>query len=163
MERQDVERKLDGVTKRANPVWLRRKSCVFCGSGNLSKEHIWPDGARKLFQGSEAPAHTEVQATLIGKGRTALGQPKEMTRQGSTFTKKVRVVCATCNNTWMSALEEEAKTILLPLITSQEIILNVDQQRLLAEWLVMKTMFAEHNVPDDAIIPFADRQVFKIN
>jgi hypothetical protein len=134
---------------------------VFCRSGNLTKEHIWPDWARKLFDESGISGHNEVHASFMGKSRTLTGSPRHLSRQGSTMTKRIRVVCATCNNTWMSALEGQAKQILMPLITGQEIVLDETQQKLLTEWVVMKCMVAEQNVPNDAVIPYEDRARFK--
>lgn len=149
------------MTKRTHPTSTPRKACVFCGNGNLTKEHIWPDWARKLFDETGISGYNEVHASFMGKSRTLTGPPRFLSRQGSTMTKRIRIVCATCNNTWMSVLEGQAKQILMPLITRQEIVLDAVQQKLLTEWVVMKCMVAEQNVPNDAIIPYDDRARFK--
>lgn len=71
-------------------------------------------------------------------------------RQGSIFTKKLRVVCGKrddttkCNNTWMSGIEEAAKPYLIPLFKGEKIILNRQQQLSVAAWIAIKTVIAEY-------------------
>lgn len=64
-------------------------------------------------------------------------------RQGHVGSKKVRVVCESCNNQWMSQLENRAKNGLPPLIAGQACRIAPGGQRLLATWAVKTTMTAE--------------------
>jgi hypothetical protein len=144
------------------PSKQERKTCIFCGGGNLSKEHVWPAWARKIFIEGPNPAHHEFHNTFANKG-SFVKEAKLQTREGSTFTKKIRVVCRTCNNDWMSRLETAAKPILIRLITGQPTVLDTDQQTLLAQWIALKVMITEWNQPKDAMIPSVDRKAFMDN
>lgn len=79
------------------------------------------------------------------------------TRQGSSSTKKIRAVCASCNNGWMNRLEGHVRPILLPLIEGRGAWLDVAQQATLARWIAMKTMVSEHAHLNDDVTPLADR------
>jgi hypothetical protein len=85
------------------------------------------------------------------------------TRQGSTFTKKIRVVCQSCNNGWMSRLENATKPILLKLTQGEPTALDREQQTLLAQWIALKVMITEWNRPLEAFIPKEDRRAFMDN
>jgi len=119
------------------PNKQERKTCVFCGGFNLSKEHVWPDWASKVLTDNPSPAHHEWHNTYSDKG-TVVKESGMRPRQGSTFTKKIRVVCKTCNNGWMSRLENATKPILLPLIQGEPALLDREQQTLLAQWIASK-------------------------
>jgi hypothetical protein len=76
-------------------------------------------------------------------------------------TKKVRVVCAGCNNGWMSALENVVKPILTALITSQPCALTPNDLDVLARWVALKAMVAECDVRELAVTTTDVRQQFK--
>lgn len=66
-------------------------------------------------------------------------------REGPLTSRKIRNVCKThCNNGWMSTLEKRAKPIAAPLLGSQPTILTLKNQKILATWIAMKLMVAEH-------------------
>jgi hypothetical protein len=71
--------------------------CVFCGgAGPLSREHVVPQWISRLLADDVEIIH------FIGEKRLV----------ASTFTHTVSMVCQSCNNGWMSRLEEVVKPIL---------------------------------------------------
>ncbi|HTT96688.1 MAG TPA: hypothetical protein VMF58_01450 [Rhizomicrobium sp.] len=135
--------------------------CIFCGGGNLSKEHFWPSWAADLLPAGTGSYFEHYQAYT--EKTKPIGDPKETQRQGAVKTKKLRVVCVTCNNEWMSRLENEAEPILRPLILGNSITLNQSGQHLLAKWITLKVMVGEQNSPPDAVFSQSDREAFKLN
>lgn len=87
--------------------------CYFCGlPGCITKEHVWPQ-----WLNDGVDVERTRSARTLGFGRTAHDAFTEfptlnVTKQGSVFTSKVREVCRTCNNEWMSRLETAAKPLL---------------------------------------------------
>jgi hypothetical protein len=135
------------------------RKCIFCRRfGNMSKEHIWSDWMAELFPKGAVPAHHEVLHVRTQKFIPV--SSNVLTRQGAAITKKLRVVCRNCNHGWMKALEEAVRPILTPLIIGQPIALNRDDQRILAEWITLKVMVAEHNVPAEVVASQTDRDNF---
>lgn len=152
---------LDFMTKHEKRIPVKPPgTCIFCRrTGDLSKEHLWSSWMADLFPNEAVPTHHEVLSISTHKV-VPIGPPKVVTRQGGTITKKLRVVCETCNSGWMSALEDHVRPILTPLILGHEFVLNRDQQRILTEWVSLKMMIAEHNVPDDVVVRQEDRDRF---
>lgn len=148
-----VENRLQGNSKPPG-------KCIFCERGNLSKEHFWPEWATALLPKYPDNRHVEQLFTVTEK--TRLVRPPEVkSRQGHSWTKKIRAVCRSCNSGWMSVLENAAKPILTPLIATQPHRLTVDAMRILAQWIGLKIMVGERNHPEDSVTPLEDRAKFR--
>lgn len=123
---------------------MTRNNCIFCnGDDRLSKEHFWPDWLQAYV--GKNPGYKYVQGTESGNV-TELESPDvvdKWERSGHVTTKKFRVVCAACNNGWMSELEKKAKTLLEPLFLGKHLALNQEEQKLMSVWCFMKIMVAD--------------------
>jgi hypothetical protein len=134
--------------------------CIFCGGGNLSKEHFWPEWASALLPNYPINQHVEKVFTFTEV--TKLTRPPETrSRPGHLCTKKIRAVCASCNSGWMSALENAVQPIITPLIATVPYTLTVNSIHVLAKWIALKVMVGERNHPKDAVTPAEDRAKFK--
>jgi hypothetical protein len=125
----------------------------------LTKEHFWPDWAGELLGTTNTVNRMEelwARSPLSG-GR--LLARKE--RPGPTHKKKIRKVCRTCNNGWMSALEDDCKPILTPLILDQSYVMDARSQRLLARWIMLKVFIGEWNDPENVVSTPEMRENFK--
>lgn len=133
-----------------------QRTCIFCGNkGSISKEHFWPDWLGQYF--TKSPNDGNISELHAAKGL----QPKKLQfrkgRQGSVLTKKIRVVCKSCNNGWMSALEEKAKPILVAGICGHSLELSQSQLAELAHWACVKAIVGEHSEGEMALTPSEDR------
>lgn len=76
--------------------------CVFCGNSPTTREHVVPQWLGEIFP-TEPPVPVEdrVPKTIV---RFELGREwnEQRGRPGPQQTSTVKVVCATCNNGWMS-------------------------------------------------------------
>jgi hypothetical protein len=141
----------------------KRKSvgkCIFCEHGNLSKEHFWPEWASALLP--RYPYNQHVEQLFTFENTKLLRPPDVRSRQGHSWTKKIRAVCGPCNNGWMSVLESSAKPILTPLIATQPHSLTTDNMRILAQWIVLKIMIGERNHQELSVTPIEDRVKFRL-
>lgn len=115
-----------------------QRFCIFCGGPGLTKEHMFAD----WFEGYIPRTQTRhglrsVVATLSGE------QENIFMREGDTHSRTVRCVCRPCNNGWMSALQNEAKPFLVPMLHGQATSLRKNAQRTLAAWAAMTAMVGE--------------------
>lgn len=137
---------------------MNQKVCIFCGGTGLSKEHFWPDWISKYISKSGTDKHTAEVHSGDAKSKPELEKKTE--RQGDLVTKKFRVVCKECNNGWMSRLENSVKPFILSAIQNKNITLNSEQVAMLAQWVVMKVLVAEHNHNGTQVTPAEDRKRF---
>jgi hypothetical protein len=149
------------VTNRPCGQNNRSGKCIFCGGGNLSKEHFWPDWASALLPRYDNNRQIEQRFTFTEKTKLE-APPETRSRPGHTWTKKIRVVCRSCNNGWMSVLETAAKPVLIPLIVTRHHTLTADAKRVLSQWIALKIMVGERNHPEDAVTPREDRAKFRV-
>jgi hypothetical protein len=125
--------------------------CIFCGKGHLSKEHVFADWLRALYPRTPHDRRIEGETWLEEPSRSWTG-PLCRSLQGHTGSKKVRVVCKTCNNTWMSAIDEATKPILTPLISGHPVTLDEISQRKLATWITKVVIVSEYMYPKNRAI-----------
>ena len=134
--------------------------CIFCGGASgasLSKEHVLPDWLRELFPRTPY-THTHGVISWVGLSPgTITPVTARRRKQGHVSTRKVRVVCRKCNNEWLSSLEKRTKSLLLPIIRGEKILLDRDNQLLLATWAAKTIMAAEFVDRTKIAIPQADR------
>lgn len=110
--------------------------CIFCGRQADSNEHIFSDWINEVIKVDCVDAHA-----FLVEGR-------QTTHERSYHAKKVaaqeaKVVCGDCNHGWMSDLEDEAKPILVPMITGNRTRLDYKAQLVIAHWAIKTAMVAE--------------------
>ena len=129
----------------------RGDRCIFCGARPpLTYEHVFGDWLRRLDHTGEG-----VHEILPGDS----GEPIVQRGRG-IFTRKLKIVCGTCNHGWMSGIEEAAKPLLVRMFGSQSpISLSADDQLALARW-AFKTAVVARYVADRSTFPTAHRREF---
>jgi hypothetical protein len=109
-----------------------RDQCLFCERRANSDEDIWPKwllkavGPRRLyaFRGGTAPRERKVGSLKF----------------------KARLVCRTCNNGWMSRLENNVRPVLTPMLQGGSALLRRRERHRLALWGVKMSMLVEHTL-----------------
>jgi len=114
-----------------------KKTCVFCGACGvkISNEHAWPNWIRDLFPAGP----TTIIGTRPGR-KNIVYSPRE-----GDMGVTVNAVCkATCNEGWMSVIEETVKPFLAPMIRDGvATTLTPIQQATLTRWAVKTAMVFE--------------------
>lgn len=100
--------------------------CVFCGStGALSTEHVIPKWLRKAL-------------VITGPVKQYTGTA--YTTSAETLSIVFHEVCTQCNNGWLERLETAVRSVLSPMLLGAApgtaIVLDPDQQAILATWAV---------------------------
>ena len=108
------------------------RTCMFCDSPASTKEDAWPLWIVRRFP---APLAVTVEAERKGVSLSPWRQ--------TGFFAKVRSVCASCNNGWMSRLETEAKPAIEKVLSNDELILTEPERELIARWVLKTAMVFE--------------------
>jgi len=131
-----------------NSSHMSTRTCIFCESPDVSLEHVWPKWLLKLL-----PDRRPLRQKLIG-------------RPESTFTGdfKIKCVCTTCNNGWMSDLERDSQHVMSLLAQDISIILEPKYQTLIAEWALKIAILLEATKPKDfpKFFDANDRKAFRL-
>lgn len=136
--------------RKSNKINSENKQCIFCGKTPLTKEHFWPSWMGGILK--------QTYLTLSGKNKhqvetiefTAYEQNKFIATTNQTNTisglpesKKYKVVCAECNNGWMSVIDQQASSILPQLILNQNTTIGDAQMKVISKWLYLKFIIRE--------------------
>jgi len=94
------------------------ETCPFCGESPIGREHVF---ARWISR-------------ELARYGTLVSQTPYGPKTGTTIDVTAPV-CSTCNNRWLSVLENDVQPVLSPMMHGAETLaLSVDAQRLLATW-----------------------------
>jgi hypothetical protein len=128
-----------------------------CGNTGMSKEHIWGQWLKNYVRQDLLKHGMFTQ--VVNRPGTPNTEHLRI-KSGDPLQSKVRVVCTKCNNEWLSEIQNRAKPHLIPLFTGTTRVLGVEAQEILATWITMATMTAEHLVSDprQRAISQADRE-----
>jgi hypothetical protein len=101
-------------------------TCVYCKRNDSprTREHVFAEWIAREF------SHKDWRRTIYpDAGQMGIESKNSI---GLVLKK----VCKRCNNGWMRKLESETKPIMLPLIHGKRTTLSLDDQTLLARWLI---------------------------
>lgn len=133
--------------------------CIFWDASRshtpLDYEHIWGKWLRQYVR-SDANKHRMLAETIGEPGTPNRTQIK--LRAGDPLQSNLKIVCKQCNSTWMSALQNDAKKILIPLIQGRKTTLGASAQNTLAAWCTMATMTGEYLTQDAAAISISQSE-----
>jgi hypothetical protein len=124
------------------------RACIFCGDDStaLTAEHVFPDWITSFYS-------SRVGGPLKGTIEFGHLAAEGTSFRGTPFQQKIRAVCATCNNTWMSRLENSVQPYLRKMIVGETTRLRSNAQRALAFWCAKTSLILQYANPHSAIVP----------
>jgi hypothetical protein len=129
-----------------------REPCAFCpATANITAEHLWSDWASRLLGPRKYTIHRD------------MFDGRHLKWKSNALNEKAPVVCGTCNNGWMSDIEEATKNVI------GDMVCTVDDKELdeadivtIAAFLFLKAVICDHMHERTApFYDFADRQLFR--
>ena len=133
--------------------------CVFCcAEGGLTNEDVLP---RWLLRALDDTSVTGTVVYRQSKGRPG-DVPAVHSRHGKSLETRARAVCGTCNNSWMSQIEQSVSAILLELVQGRRVLLSCEEQEALARWSVKTILMLQHTHKrsHQVVIPPSDYVAF---
>jgi hypothetical protein len=117
------------------------RRCIFCREHRpLTSEHIWGDWVTSYVPRTvNKHDHADVQVPKPGEPEPA----RVRIRAGDPLSSQAKVVCAPCNNGWMSELQNAAKPHLIPLFDGSARVIDGPARTAIAAWAAMATMTGE--------------------
>lgn len=119
-------------------------ACIFCGHTPVTEEHPWPKWLKKAMHRPNVPRsiYHAGNAVYSSTGQRGI-RDRSRFQSGAISSHGLQVVCAKCNNEWMSDLQNQAKPLLIPLIRGKVPILTKEHHSILTAWAIMFTMVIE--------------------
>jgi hypothetical protein len=148
-----------------------QNECVFCGAREkLTGEHVFADWLAPYLPKIGHSGHTASKTVRILDGASLkiesnrhLLRDGVLHRKGPARKQTLKIVCNSCNNVWMSRLQEQVKPILLPMLEGRwPNAISVWERRILAAWAAMFTMVIEFADLDTQVTPFAGRERLRL-
>ena len=109
--------------------------CMFCGSGKPTREHVSGKWLKKYAGNFDSPA---IKTAHTVSGSDGKPRPGFMDRPGSPLAQTSRVVCAGCNNGWMSRIEKAMERIFPSLLAGDTLAWTAGEWDVLERWVTLK-------------------------
>lgn len=121
-----------------------RQVCAFCGGLDVTEEHVWAKWvSRELKRLIPNPRiHPFVMSSADGDKR-----------RGQIMNIVTNKVCRECNNTWLSAIEERAKSRLVQLFNTGSVLYLAEDQLALATWATKTMLTSELASTSRPVLP----------
>ncbi len=134
------------------------KTCIFCGIGTPTKEHVWGKWLRPYIP-YDIPKY---DSALFNQD---VGMPDSQTLQvkikgGDPRNLTVKCVCEVCNNGWMSRLQASVRDIVTPMALGYKRSLSADDLMILAKWSTMVSMTSDYAHPETVSVSRREREFF---
>jgi hypothetical protein len=120
---------VDSKAEKTRVVY-REAECIFCGSTDMSEEHLLADW---MFRAVQARRRPRPRINLIRQNR----ESGEFEDYYGSRLDTAEVCCGVCNNGWMSQLDNAASRALKPLVRGRRpVLLGPDEQTEVSAWCV---------------------------
>lgn len=130
-----------------------QRFCIYCGGSPLTKEHLYAAWLRPYVPVRTLHSHG-IEAHNLWRHKP---EKTVSWRAGDSHSRTIRVVCKTCNEGWMSNIQQSAKPYLIPILTNSAARLTRVAQKTLAGWAAMMVMTGEFIDREMIAIPQSER------
>ncbi len=130
--------------------------CLFCCAEKSVTVSAWPDWATQLVADASAVRYSPEMIDKVTK-QIITAAPQGYLREDFIATRKLRVACKRCHKGWMSRIDAKARSVLLPLIRGDGVVLLPAVQEALAAWIAKTIMITEFASTDRVVTPEAER------
>lgn len=103
--------------------------CIFCDKESGSEEHLWPDWIHRFIR---------EHGIDLGGLRVQEGTSPEII--DDDLEKTINTVCHTCNNTWMSRIEDKNRSRFMLMLQNTPFTIDLGGMKILTEWAVKTAM-----------------------
>lgn len=134
------------TNKARTPRQTQDWRCAFCGEpGRRSREHVLAQWMRDVLGPlpMQRTTHGFGFGTLDDQSAYATVSPITKTSQNSLLHQVTRTVCTTCNNGWMSHLEQQVRPLLTRLLTGSTTLIPSEMGAVLARWAIKTSWTSE--------------------
>lgn len=126
------------------------KTCIFCGAGKLSREHVLPEWLQRLDL-EQRPSYHMLDRYAVEDVSYRGTDRGKLHRPGNLLSQRLRCVCEPCNNEWMARTQDAAIPVLTPLILEGPTELSEDARWIVARWAAMTACVIEIEDLDTAM------------
>lgn len=142
-----------------NPQYRHHRQCRFCSNEANSREHFYPQWAKALLT-VFYPYRSYNVDDFVVNGTELQKVTSTKTLTGDARSSPIKVVCSSCNEGWMSTLQDQNKEIIIAIGNRQKVNLNGEEQLSLSKWAIMTSIVIEYFHPKLAFSTQEEREGF---
>jgi hypothetical protein len=121
--------------------------CIFCNEESGSEEHFWPAWVHRFIKENKI----ELGGLRVQRGN----EPETIT---DDLEKTISTVCHTCNNTWMSHVEDKNVSRFKPMMRNAPLSIDPGGMKIISEWAVLRAIMLDSEKPSIGLKNFYTRE-----
>ncbi len=149
---------LDGQNQRDYPA--DHKACIFCHGTDadieITREYTFSKWVSEVLPPAGVKPHISCKRSAIFASR-----PSKTWHATEAVGHARRVVCMSCEATWIAKLERAVQPLLTPMIKGHDVELTPQEQITVATWAVLKAAAFECAWTGDPVLTGPDRGMIK--
>ena len=122
--------------RRPGEVVEKLPPCIFCNNESGSEEHFWP-----------AWVHRFIKENNIQLGGLRVQRGNEPETITDNLEKTINTVCHTCNNTWMSRVEDKNRPRFIYMMKNDPRTIDPGGMKIITEWAVLRAIMLDSEKP----------------
>jgi len=122
--------------RRPGEVVEKLPPCIFCNNKSGSEEHFWP-----------AWVHRFIKENNIQLGGLRVQRGNEPETITDNLEKTINTVCHTCNNTWMSRVEDKNRPRFIYMMKNDPRTIDPGGIKIITEWAVLRAIMLDSEKP----------------
>lgn len=120
-----------------------------------SKEHIWGKWLQSIYPRSEIASDATHFEDRNNKDGTLVVSDGFFAGKTHPYFRTSKVVCNNCNNTWMSSIEKQMKSVFVKIFQNGKQLLSQEEHEIIRNWCFLKfcvqDFSVEHPLPKEVI------------
>jgi len=121
--------------------------CIFCNEESGSEEHFWPAWVHRFIKENGI----ELEGLRVQLGN----EPETIT---DDLEKTINTVCRTCNNKWMSKVEDKNRPRFLLMMKNDPLSIDPGGMKIITEWAVLRAIMLDSEKPSIGYENFYTRE-----
>ena len=121
--------------------------CIFCDEESGSEEHFWPAWVHRFIKENKI----ELGGLRVQRGN----EPETIT---DNLEKTINTVCHTCNNTWMSGVEDKNVPRFKPMMKYDPLSIDPGGMKIITQWAVLRAIMLDSEKPSIGLKNFYTRE-----
>jgi hypothetical protein len=121
------------------PKAFNRRICIFCGQRADSKEHIFSKWLQRVYPSARTDFHAQHKITTLNEDGNLIAKNGKLARGGGDISQTSNAVCQTCNNGWMSKIDDSAQPHFTRLFPEDHDNISMKGAEDIARWLFLKS------------------------
>lgn len=136
-----------------------QRFCVYCGGKGLTKEHIYGKWLSEYLDVPKKSTSHEIK--IVHNNHVYINKNAKVARKNRDFfLLTLRIACKTCNETWMSEIQEASMKPMKKLFNKELDKIHRNDIKKISNWCLLNSISSQYTMDNIETVNFEERRNF---